>query len=377
MCVSDENFANLDPFHHLERLVAAEKLSADLLLCAGDMADRGCRAGLRHVWGALHRLAAHLGDARLLTVPGNHDLDSRFEGSGFDPKGALLGLQPRLPIGDERLDDHFWARNFAVVAENAYRVLLLNSAAYHGYMKENEAHKEHEHGRISKATLAAIRDALNHTGPRSVNIVLCHHHPMANNDVGETDYSEMSGGHDLVNLLSEDDAEWMMVHGHKHYPRIAYATGTGAACLVFGAGSFSARLYSEAATKTRNQFYIVEFEYDQDDSLPPLKGRIHAWDYSNLDGWKRSPASSVIPYNAGFGFRDRPIAAVDTIMKFLNTSGKGVFVEWGEICQAHPELAHLLPLDRTTVARRLGERSVNVNYDDWGNFAQLFLKETA
>src|SRR5207247_8648242 len=87
----------------------------------------------------------------------------------------------------------------------------------------------------------------------------------------------MLGGAELLQLLSAGDyGEWLVIHGHKHLPKLSYAQGaTAATPVVFAAGSLCACLASRIQAVARNQFYILDFPLDLFPTVG-LVGRFHA-----------------------------------------------------------------------------------------------------
>ncbi len=72
---------SVNPFNSLHGLIESDSLSADILLCCGDLANKANFSGQQFAWKSVHELAEKLGDARVIGTAGNHDLDSRFSQS--------------------------------------------------------------------------------------------------------------------------------------------------------------------------------------------------------------------------------------------------------------------------------------------------------
>jgi predicted MPP superfamily phosphohydrolase len=209
------------PFAGLHKLIADNSLSVDILLCCGDLGDKAHPAAIRYAWNAIHDLKARLGASKLFATVGNHDVDSRHKFNAFDPKGFLQSLTPSFPMETEALNDTFWSRNFALYTDNVYRVAVLNSSAFHGGGED-----ELKHGRISDYTLAALRLALEGVPSKPVNILLCHHHPQQHMELNLGEYDVMKSGQLLLDLLGSGAfGDWIVIHGHKHHPKLCYAAG--------------------------------------------------------------------------------------------------------------------------------------------------------
>ena len=140
------------PVSGLKRLIEDEKLTADLLVCPGDLADKAETAALIYTWNELHAIKDLLKAELLIATAGNHDVDSRHKHNDFDARGALQALVPPFPGLSEAECDRYWGRNFVLLEKPTWRLLLLNSSAYHGGGKDPE--KEARHGRISERTVA-------------------------------------------------------------------------------------------------------------------------------------------------------------------------------------------------------------------------------
>jgi len=338
------------PFVGIRDLIRREKITADLLICPGDLADKADPAALMYAWERLNALKDELKASSLLATTGNHDVDSRNQHGDHDPKGNLQSLMPMFPGTDEALCDRYWSRNFAIVEHQDVRIVLLNSAAFHGY--GGDANPEFRHGRVSARTISALRQALE-GGERRINILVCHHHPAPYNPVDEDDYSEMVGGERLIEALDSGlFGSWLLIHGHKHYPRLAYAGGSTSSPIIFSAGSFSAVLWQKVQSRAQNQFYILEIPIAELDLLGlDIAGTLTSWDWINMLGWQPAGSGSGLPHKVGFGWREAPRAVAATVAAQFITSP--VVQTGSEILNAVPKLRYLRPDELENVVRRL------------------------
>src|SRR5258708_7060139 len=174
---------NQHPISALAKLIDEEALSAEVLLCPGDLGEKAHPGAVQYAWNCVHEIAVRLKSRVVAASTGNHDCDSRHKHSDFDAKGLLQDLSPPYPLPDELDNNKYWARNFALIDRPEFRVLVLNSSAYHGYSKNAEV-PEYEHGRIATRTISRIRDTLSEAQTRPVNILLCHHHPYPHAELG-------------------------------------------------------------------------------------------------------------------------------------------------------------------------------------------------
>jgi 3',5'-cyclic AMP phosphodiesterase CpdA len=190
-----DNEPGKHPIAALIQLIGRESLRADLLLCGGDIGDKARPAAIKFAWASLERVRKALDAERLAITTGNHDYDSRHAYNSFDAKGVLQALDPPYPLPHEADNDKYWARNFVFVEGAAYRLVVLNSSAYHG-----QGSDEVEHGRVSDATLERLKAGLITLAPKPVNILLCHHHPKPHSELGLGEADTMRNGQQLLDL---------------------------------------------------------------------------------------------------------------------------------------------------------------------------------
>jgi hypothetical protein len=340
-----ENEPGKHPISGLLQLIEIESLKADLFLCPGDIGDKAQRAGIQYGWKAIHEVGLKLGASLIAAATGNHDLDSRYISTeDADAKGFLLSLKPPYPLSDEAMNDKYWARNYVIVEGDQYRLVVLNSSAYHG-----TALGEIDHGRISGATLSFLANDLDRLKPKLVNLLLCHHHPQQHMELKLGDYDAMTNGQLLLDTLGSGRyGRWLIIHGHKHHPKVTYASGAATSPVIFSAGSLCAKLYLELQTKARNQFYLISLSYDHVRDFG-LVGTVKAWDWAYGEGWAAAEGvKSGLPSESAFGYRGDPLQ----IAKRLST----LVVEkmaWDEVRISVPEASYYLPQDLETLEREL------------------------
>jgi hypothetical protein len=256
----------------------------------------------------------------------------------------LQALKPPFPFADEKLNDRFWARNFAIIARPNYRIVSLNSSAFHG-----EGPDELKHGRISEFTLDALREALHGSPSPPLNILLCHHHPQQHMELQLGEYDVMRSGQLLLDLLGSGEiGQWLVIHGHKHHPKLCYAAGGSMAPLVFSSGSLTASLYAELQTRARNQFYILTFPLELFNKLG-LVGSFTAWDWAVGKGWVPAAEQSGLPHHGGFGCSEPIKVLANRVADKVGDTP----IAWNTIVDACPELAFVLPVDQRLLIKAL------------------------
>lgn len=350
--IPDQFEEDRGPFQALTRAIQEEELRADLVLCCGDMGDKADIDGVRFTWGWLETLRRRLGAELVIGTTGNHDVDSRNKSLRGDPMHCVRVLQPPFPIDVTDLRSSYWDRNVALYESGDVAVLIVNTAA------EHETPELATRGRLTQQTLDTISETLKEV-KASERIALVHHHPYRHDAIDWKDNSELEGGPELLRLL-ERDGDWLVLHGHRHYPNIAYAAGGGRAPVIMAAGSFAAMLYPELGARVRNQFHIVDVEAPGSVAgTTGMIGTIRSWEYSPANGWGRPNSQEGIPDGAGFGFRGAVADVVDTIVDFVRASDES-YVTLGDVVVANPRLKYVLPRDRGQALALLADYGVSV-----------------
>lgn len=351
-----------DAFEALKKLIQEEGLTADIVLCGGDLGDKADEVGLAHAWQELQAIGGLVRAARTLAVCGNHDLNSRHLDDGRtdpDPKGTLQDLTPPFPAGEELLCDRFWARNYAVIEGGpvGVRTVLLNSSAFHGG-KEGEI----EHGRVATRTVNRLRGELQIGGRRELNIFACHHHPFPHQRFdGRADYEALRNGQALLNLLDDPAfGPWLFLHGHRHNARITYAPSSASSIPVIGAASFSARV-SEAV----NQVHLIQVESTTSAGYS-LRGVVKTWTFSLGTGFVyTSKANNGLPGECGFGFRGNLETLATAVASLVKSSG-AAYVQWADVQARFEDVSYLVPEAFNHFVTSLQGSGVRLTFDSDG-----------
>jgi predicted MPP superfamily phosphohydrolase len=361
-----------DAILSLEKLISDQGITTDYLVCCGDMANQADPTAMNYIWSKFNELATKLSAKPIATV-GNHDVDSRHKHNDHDARGLLRGLKPPFPLIDKANNYEYWSRNFVVLGEPDIRFVVLNSCAYHGVNPDPDA-PEYSHGRISDFTLGDLREAINeNSDDYAINVLLCHHHPHKHQDIEVTDYSTMLGGEKLIDALAGSDVgTWLVMHGHKHQPRLLRGAGGGRAPMIFGAGSLSAKLHGDLSGKARNQFYIIEFHLKSARDLNlELAGEVLAWDYQLGKGWVKAKTDSGLPARSGFGYLISQVRRDAAEVSKIVASAGGIST-WDQLLADFPELRYALPTDLELLQRELASRhNIGVVLDQFGTPVQF------
>ncbi|MCZ4093642.1 metallophosphoesterase [Sinorhizobium psoraleae] len=241
-----------NPLADLESLISDTGLSADVLLCPGDIADKADDAAMTYAWQELQSIGKKMGVSAIVGSVGNHDLHSRAAsgdpaGSGVSgnplPQAHIRMLTPTFPLANADENRRFWADHFAISEDEACRIITLNSCSSHGYIHEGS--DEYTKGRFSPETEAGLLQLIKTTETKPINILLTHHHPQKVSELTFTDNSTMIRGDRLISLLGTGEyGSWMIVHGHRHVASFQLGHGDNDRPYIFSAGSLGVILHT-------------------------------------------------------------------------------------------------------------------------------------
>jgi len=277
-----------------------------------------------------------------------------------------MKLEPQIPVAKRDRFLEFWAENFTLISSDKCNILILNTAVYHGGGQNVAA--EIEHGRISEITLAAIKATLLSAPKADVNVLLCHHHPIKA-DQGDADLVGQTRGEEkLIEALGDEDAPWIIIHGHKH---LFYGYGGSNAPVIFACASFSAQVNVDAQNKNPNQVHLLVCDPDGAGRAKLTSaGHILSWTWQPGIGWRRSQGSYGLPYFVGFGYRNNVKLLVDRLDDYLTASSLRQ-TSWSAAVAAIPELEMLVPSDFAAFERALEQRSLTILRDRDGSLAHV------
>lgn len=335
----------------LKDFLLAKQITADWVLCPGDIAHQANPLAHAYAWKKLDEIKNIVGAKELIATVGNHDIDSRRSINEFDPKTALQTLTPPFPGFNELETFQYWAENFFIKIDKDTDItfLVINSCAFHGLASRSADGKafiveEFLYGRISGPTLTRIRSRLRSLPSTKFNIVLVHHHvsphPLLKNDV-----SLMKGNAELLDALKASKRRWLVVHGHLHLTALRYSDADHYAPVVFSAASVGSVPYPVKSEITpRNQFYLVELHDPPVTAGAQMRGRVLSWDWAPTRGWVPSRAASGLPHLSGFGARPDIVTLAQTIADTVRTSEQQQ-MHWASLSAAVPDLQFLLARD--------------------------------
>lgn len=349
------SISRIDPIAELERLIDEEKLNPDCILCPGDITNKSMPEPFGYAWKRLQQLADKT-KTRLIATVGNHDVDSRYKSNAYDPRGFAMSLDPSIPTSQRIHFLEYWAENFTSISFDDCNIVAVNTAAFHGGGRNTTG--EIQHGRISDLTLARLKNSLASLPSAPVNILLCHHHLVKPERTDEEFEGLTRGGARLVQLLSESDQAWIVIHGHTHVPDLFHAYGGSNAPVILGCASFSAQINEDAQNKNPNQVHLLICDPDGAKAAGLAScGTVMSWTWQPGVGWRAPLGLQGLPYVSGYGHRTSVDPLVDAVDSYL--AAKSINVSsWEQVLQIVPSLTWLIPADFERLERAMKKKQL-------------------
>lgn len=352
------------PMVSLHEFIRKNSLKADALLCPGDVTNQACSDSLQIAWKAIAEAKKLLGASSLVATVGNHDVDSRGKHNKYDPIAGLKSLTPKFPISRQNLRNEFWANHFFIWEQDDCRILVVNSSAYH-----NNKH-EVQHGRVADTTRKEIEKKLDKLDPKPINLLLCHHNPDVHSELKLGEHDQIVGGQLLIDVLAKPNrGQWLVIHGHKHHPKLAYAAGGSMSPTLFSAGSIASTLYKTLRMEAGNQFYILSFDKDEI-SKRGLVGKFQSWNWHKGLGWVPATNDKGLPATGGFGHRENPELLAQRIARYFSTRTRK-YLSGTNVYEKFPNLEYMIPNDLKGLAKSMKAIGATLEFAEDGRINEL------
>ena len=306
-------------------LKAIEKdnhIKSDVLLCLGDLGDKADEQGIISAWTFSEEIRQKL-DAKIkIGIPGNHDINSRRL-HGKDPFSYIKNFHESFPTKDLTSNSNFWSQGYCIHVFEDNLFLLINTV--HDHENEDKANSSS----ILPSSIEDIENDLKDYKDVKNRVCLLHHHPIKHSNISNfKDADSIEKGDELINLLNRLEFD-IVIHGHKHQPRICNQNGLP----VFACGSFSS-FANLQGTGLSTMFHIVE--------LNDIKGtgNIYSWEYNIKDGWQQN-YNKKFPPKIGFGKNLDLKETASRINEIVKQDNNPKF--YSEIIENIPELEFLIP----------------------------------
>lgn len=336
----------------LKLLTTEEHMTADYLLCPGDITNQVDVQGFITGWEFVKEIGEILRveEQHIVATLGNHDVDSRYNICNDDVFKIAQSIGRNFPIADEGLTQEFWSKGYCFIENKDIRILVINSVKFH--TNKDSAVK----GKMDEKQIEGIETYLENHQDNKVQIAVCHHHPIehARWNLGTEDTIEL-GGHllDKLNYFKFD----LLVHGHKHDPWLRYSQGNNDSLPIFSAGSFSATsnfMFNSA----KNTFHIIKLIKEGKNKA---LGSIRTWEYLPSNGWRRADSGDqFFPPNTGFGFQGKLDDLVKKSIEIID-SGNGSFLNWHSFKKQLKDVSYLTPDECVEFRNKLSEEGIITN----------------
>ena len=315
---------------------------ADVLVLPGDFTDQANLHGYVVAIHSIREIAAKLKVKTVAATIGNHDVDSH----GIIGKGPFFAAKEMFcdfPIVEIDQQNSFFNNGFAVIEGDGFRILSVNSVMSHTTRQLAES------GEANSVQLAAIKSKLKDLPQKKLQICLVHHHVIPHEELELGAKDLLVGGEALLAGL-EALGFALVIHGHKHHPRLRYSPS--GRLPIFASGSVSAAIDPVTGSSCRNTFHIIELN-EASSLIANTHGRIYSWDLRLDKGWQEtSRDSSSFPGIAGFGCHEPVINVASAIAKAFQTANKP-FLMWEDVKSAVPQVEFLIPSDMDSLAKAL------------------------
>lgn len=302
-----------------------ESIKSDILLCLGDLGNKADKQGIASAWTFVKEIKEHIGAKLLLGIPGNHDINSK-NSDGEDAFSYIKNFHECYPTEDDDLNNKFWEFGYCIVKHENILILMINTVHDH---KDTESAKKTS---LVSSALERIEREIHELVIDNYDYRVCilHHHPIKHSNIKDyKDVDSIENGDNLINLLNKYSFN-VIVHGHKHQPRIVEYTGLP----IFAVGSFSSFEHLQG-TGLNTMFHVLELFSNS------KKGIINSWEYDIKNGWRKN-YNLHFPPKIGFGaVLDISTTAKKINKLFQDNKKQPMFYE--KIIETIPDVEYLMP----------------------------------
>jgi 3',5'-cyclic AMP phosphodiesterase CpdA len=327
---------NQHPVVSLLHLIERDNLSADVLLCPGDLGDRADEQGITSSWQFLQEIKSKLSASLLIGLPGNHDINSR-QLNKKEPFEFIKNFHEEFPVSNDDLKANFWQNGFCFLKHNDGLFLLFNSVMDHSdSTKANQSN-------IKPETLEHIRNIFESNSEYrscSFKIATLHHHPIHHSNIKNwRDTDMVNNGDKLIALLNELGFQ-ILIHGHKHQPRLIEINSFP----VFATGSFAC-FANLQGTGINTMFHVLQLNANS------RKGNIYSWEFDFVKGWTHK-LNEIFPPKVGFG-SNRTVDELATAIHnlFIQNAKKPMLFD--EILAHEDDLKYTVPEKLISLKKQL------------------------
>ncbi len=348
-----------DPYKSFVHLVEkGENLDVDILIMPGDFTNKACPDGLTKGFEIVTSINKLMNSKLLISNVGNHDVDSKAL-YDIDPLKNLRNSISSFPIDNKE----FWSKGFYIKEFDLYRILIINTSHNHTNLINRD------HGDISHESLMFIEEELQQIKDNKIGIAITHHCPIEHSHYNSGINDFMHNGDDLSKIIDKYNFK-LLIHGHKHDPRIRNLQGGVNSPFIFSAGSFSA-VQDKLLLGGTNTFHIITMHVD---GPHKGKGNIETWFFCTAKGWQKNIKNQYFETKVGFGAYIDLDEYVENIIKKLELSPQKM-CEWNDLLKDFNSLNFLIPSDLEKLQIKLKQKNVKSSPFTIGESIYLQYKE--
>ena len=331
----------------------------DYLFCPGDVTNHSDVQGFLTGWDYVREVSQILNAKEIYATLGNHDIDSRHNGSPYYLK-IPKGIKKGFPINEIEIGT-FWEKGYTFIEKKDIQLLIINTTHFHTHVDKDS--NPTVKGEITTGPIQEIENYLKeNSNDEKIKIMMCHHHPIQHSDMKMGAYDFIENGEELIAVLAKYKFD-LVIHGHKHYPKLKKYNTDNGTITILSSGSFSASTQTSFINKF-NYIHILEIEKNNG----KCKGIVKSPNYKYQVGWENS--SDGFDFYSGFGAEKSNSAIVDEITNYTET--KDPMPDWNKLCDNIEDLKFLLPIDLKEILSELEKNQIVAVRDNSNYPKQLY-----
>jgi len=358
---------NENPIESFKKIIINKKKNVDYFFVLGDVADKGNIEGFILGVKFIKEINTLLNAEKLIFAVGNHDMHRQIANDTIQDSEYMMKRSNGFPFQfkgndqDKIIENEFWANKYCVIEDDKTLILVLNTSCFMGQENSLKSIIFDEEMRESMENTM-----LKYKPSKKLKIAICHHHPIPLSDINAnyTSLDCIDRGDVLIKLLKDNNFTLLM-HGHKHFPRLKYDDNFP----IFCSGSFSSLENTSAFNEDNTAHFLDVF---QDGNT--YKGRIETWIFNSIEGWiQSSDLKSRFPIYTGFGSRIEISNIVENIYdnfyKKYETSDsieKYIPIDMNDISEKVNDINFLTPLQLNQLEKELEKKNLTISIDTKG-----------
>lgn len=357
---------NENPIESFKKIIIDKKKNVDYFFVLGDVADKGNVEGFILGVKFVKEINALLNSEKLIFAVGNHDMHRREENDTIQDSEYMMKRTNGFPFLfrddalNKKIEDEFWANKYCVIDDGKTLILVLNTSCFMDHVNNLKSIVFDEVMRES------LENALfQYKSSEKPKIAICHHHPTPHSDINAnyTSLDCIDRGDVLLNVLKNHNFTLLM-HGHKHFPRLKYDDNFP----IFCSGSF-ASLENTSSFSEDNTIHFLDIFQDKD----TFKGKIETWIYNFKEGWIKSSDLTRFPPYTGFGSKMEISNIVENVYenfykKYEHSDSKEKYlqIDMEDVSNKVNDINFLTPSQLKQLEKELEKKNLSINVDAKG-----------